>query len=245
MAARLITIPFSHYCEKARWALERAQVPFVEEGHLPIYAYLALTRAGAGRTVPALITDGGRVLSDSTDILRHADLHGAAPALAPPELPEAAALEDEYDRQLGPAARRIAYFHLLPSAEAFHELLDGAAVPDWQRRSGRLARPLVVRLLRRGLRIDAAGAERSRAVLDRLFADVATRLADGRRYLCGDRFTAADLSFAALAAPVLVPPAYAAYLPARHQPDSFRAVVDDLRATPAGRFALRVYEDER
>ena len=27
-APRLITLPISHYCEKARWALERARIPY-------------------------------------------------------------------------------------------------------------------------------------------------------------------------------------------------------------------------
>jgi glutathione S-transferase len=246
MSARLVTIPFSHYCEKARWALERAGVAFVEDGHLPIYAYLALRRAGGGRTVPALVTADGAVVTDSTDILRWCDAHGQAPALAPPELPDAATLEDDFDRHLGPAARRLGYFHLLPSKDAFADLLDRGAVPGWQKRSGRLARPLVVRLLKRGLKIDAAGAARSRTTLDAAFATVAALLADGRRYLCGDRFTAADLTFAALAAPVLVPDAYAPYLPSPvHQPASFRALVDELRATPAGAFGLRMYADHR
>lgn len=244
MAARLITIPFSHYCEKARWALERAGVAFVEDGHLPIYAYLPLRKAGAGRTVPALVTDAGEVVADSTDILRWCDAHGAAPALTPAELPDAATLEDEFDRHLGPAARRLAYFHLLPSRRGFVELLGKSRAPAWQVRTARVARPAVVRLLRRGLRIDAAGAARSREAIDRAFADVAARLADGRRYLCGDRFTGADLTFAALAAPVLVPPAYASYLPTT-LPPAFVALVDELRATPAGRFGLRVYADHR
>jgi glutathione S-transferase len=245
--AILITIPLSHYCEKARWALERAQVAFVEDGHLPIYSYLALRRAGAGRTVPALVTDGGEVVADSTDILRWCDAHGAAEALAPAELPAAAELEDDFDRHLGPAARRLAYFHLLPSRRGFRELLGRGGVPGWQARSGRLARPVVVRLIKRGLRIDAAGAARSRTVVDDTFARVGALLADGRRYLCGDRFTAADLTFAALAAPLLMPDAYAtAYMPSLDgQPASFRAVVAELRATPAGAFGLRVYADHR
>ena len=33
---RLITIPISHYCEKARWALEWSQIPYVEEKHLQV-----------------------------------------------------------------------------------------------------------------------------------------------------------------------------------------------------------------
>ena len=30
----LITIPISHFCEKARWALERAGLPYREERHV-------------------------------------------------------------------------------------------------------------------------------------------------------------------------------------------------------------------
>ena len=37
---------------------------------------------------------------------------------------------------------------------------------------------------------------------------MAEMLADGRPFLLGDRFTAADLTFAALAAPVVLPPRY-------------------------------------
>ena len=31
---RLLTIPISHYCEKARWALERAGLAYREERHV-------------------------------------------------------------------------------------------------------------------------------------------------------------------------------------------------------------------
>ena len=45
---------------------------------------------------------------------------------------------------------------------------------------------------------------------------VADLLADDRPYLCGERFGAADLTFAALAAAAIVPPVYGTPLP---QPD--------------------------
>ncbi len=67
MTPRLITIPFSHYCDKARWALEVCGVAYIEDGHLPLFHYAATFRAGGGRTVPVLVTDDG-VLRDSTDI---------------------------------------------------------------------------------------------------------------------------------------------------------------------------------
>jgi glutathione S-transferase len=68
MTPRLICIPFSHYCEKARWALDRRGIAFVEEGHLPIL-HTRATRPAGGRSTPLLVVDGGPTLTDSTDIL--------------------------------------------------------------------------------------------------------------------------------------------------------------------------------
>lgn len=48
---------------------------------------------------------------------------------------------------------------------------------------------------------------------DQVFAAVAERLSDGRPYLMGESFTAADLTFAALAYPVLHPPQLQYLLP--------------------------------
>ena len=51
----LVTIGVSHYCEKARWALERAGVEYVEDAHAPILHYaVSLARYGQ-RTTPILI----------------------------------------------------------------------------------------------------------------------------------------------------------------------------------------------
>ena len=56
---RLITIPISHYCEKARWALERAEMPYREERHIQAIHVLYARRAGGGMTVPVLVTPEG------------------------------------------------------------------------------------------------------------------------------------------------------------------------------------------
>ena len=57
----------------------------------------------------------------------------------------------------------------------------------------------------RFLGIDDASAVAALDNVDRVFDDIADRIADGRPFLLGDRFTAADLTFAALSAPMLVP----------------------------------------
>ena len=64
--------------------------------------------------------------------------------------------------------------------------------------------------------------------------------------MVGDRLTAADLTFAALAAPVLFPVSYRAAYPALDDvPAAMRDEILRLRDTDAGRFALRLFSQER
>lgn len=66
---RLLTIPISHYGEKARWALECAGIDYVEEAHLQLIHRLYALRAGGGRTVPVLVTGDGAI-GESSGIIR-------------------------------------------------------------------------------------------------------------------------------------------------------------------------------
>jgi|JI10StandDraft_1071094.scaffolds.fasta_scaffold13483_5 glutathione S-transferase len=241
-APRLVTITFSHYCEKARWALDRARVAYVEDGHLPLFAWLPALRAGRARTVPSLVTADGAV-TDSTDILRWVDRQGGAPPLFPVGDADVVDLEERFDTRLGPHTRRVAYHHLLPVIRTV--LGDAPGVPRAELRAAKLLAPAIAALMKRGLAVTPAGVARSRQRVDEIFADVASRLADGRRYLGGDRFTAADLTFAALATPLLMPLELAGFVPMDDLPAAMTADVERHRATVAGRFALRLYREER
>lgn len=245
MTTKLITIPFSHYCEKARWALDRCGVVYEEDGHLPLFHYLATYRNGAKRTVPVLVADDGKtVVRDSSDIIAWADKQRPGSLIPIAGAEHALAIEDDLDNHFGPATRRWGYYYLLPN-KATDKVIT-AGVPAWERTLLKLSRPLAVSFLRRGLKIDAAGVERSRKKIESAFARVGEILGDGRRYLTGERFTVADLTFAALAAPILLPPEHPVQQPAVDLfPREAREQIEAWRRTPAGRFALRLYADER
>jgi glutathione S-transferase len=241
---RFITVSFSHFCEKARWALDRANLAYREESHVPFFSWPVTLGAGGGRTVPVLVAPG-RVLADSTEILRWIDGASHAPPLFPPGDQEVAAWEDDFDRHLGPAARRLIYFHVLGRPALGRKLL-GSAGGRWQKRVAAPLYPLLSRMIQLGLRVTPESAARSARVVEDTFTRVAARLADGRRYLVGDRLTAADLSFAALATPVLAPAELAEYLPDPSDlPDEVLALLERHRASPAGSFGLRLYAEER
>jgi glutathione S-transferase len=245
----LITIPISHFCEKARWALDRAGVEYEERAHLQVIHWLAVKRAGGGgKTVPVLVC-GDTVLSESADILAFADARAPADRrLYPDDAQEAAAvraLERDFDERLGPHGRRWMYEHMRGQRKLVKQYAP-TGVPRWQRLGLPIAYGTVAKIIDRYLDIDAAKAELSLGEVRTTFDEVAQRLQDGRPYLMGDRFTAADLTFAALTAAVLMPPEYGVPLP---QPDELPAamgsVVRELRAHPAGVHALRMFREER
>jgi glutathione S-transferase len=119
-------------------------------------------------------------------------------------------------------------------------------VPRWERRTLPLAYPAVTRVIDRYLDITPSTAAKSEAQVRMVFDAVAERLSDDRPFLCGDRFSAADLTFAALAASVLMPPEYGVPLPQPEElPVAMGTVVREFRAHPAGAHALAMYRDER
>jgi glutathione S-transferase len=244
--AVLITMPHSHYAEKARWALDWLAMPYREETHVPLLHRLATGR-NAGRSVPVLV-DGSRRFVDSTEILLHVDAACGGDRLYPrdPALRHAVeVLEEQFDEALGPHTRRWAYAQLLPDRGLLRKIMS-RGVSRVEATLLTVIMPIVIPVIRRAFRITPESAQRSIERVRGVFKEVDERLGDGRRFLVGERFTAADLTFAALAGPVLLPACGRAAYPAIEEvPDSMRAEVLRLRSTRAGQFALRLFSEER
>ena len=243
----LVTIPFSHFCEKARWALDWCGVPYVERACLP-GLHLRHTRRIGGRTVPALIRGDGGALTDSTDILRWADAQAPAdkkllPADAAARA-EADAFEEELDERLGPATRLWAYAHGLRN----RPMLRAMVAPSFPRRRDRallaLLLPVVGPLIEKQYGATPDAADRAETLILDSFDRISTRLAH-QPYLSGMRFGASDLTFAVLGG-IMVLPRENRYM--RHDvalPPPMHAFVERLRATKAGQHAAKCYRDHR
>lgn len=255
----LITIPFSHYNEKARWALQRFGVPFRERAYMPVLHFAPVMiatrfgrdgksdRASTRFSTPLLITEDGARITDSSDIVRWVcDRHADADTTLVPN-DEVLQIERELGEKLGPHSRRIGYGlnfgNRKLGAEMARRLVGPTQAFVWRMTQGAILKGIF-----RALQVDPVRVDRSIDVVRSVFAEFGDRIA-GRRYLVGDRFTVADLAFAALAAPAIMPSraeGYAGNLPALDElPPRAADLARELRATTAGRYALRMFAEER
>lgn len=244
---RLITFRISHYCEKVRWALDRISFPYVEECHLPPLHRLKTAPLGGG-SVPVLVTEA-EVLKDSADILKYLNTVAPVHLKLYPELPllqqEVHKLEAQFNRKLGVLTRQWGYFYALQNRSLMQQVwCEG--VPEWEKLLFPILFPVTCRLVYSSYNVHRESAIAAYDQIQRIFATVSDRLSDGRKYLVGDCFSAADLAFASLSAPGLVPPEYGGLFPKLNQlPDEMIEQVQTLRDTVAGKYALRLYQEER
>jgi glutathione S-transferase len=269
--ARLITIPVSHYCEKTRWALTRLQVPFVEERHMPPFHRFATRQVGqvsatgrqktgqnlspinrfvvqrvGGQTVPVLVMEES-TLNSSEEILQFVDAiapdHLKLYPTNPEQRQQVEKLVDLFDSVLAPAVRLWTYFYIMDLPHVVQPLrCDG--VPWYEQ----LLFPVMFPWMRSNV-VQMYDVNESTAIaayesMGKIFETVGELLADGRDYLVGDCFSAADLTFATLAAAVVSPVGYGVKLPELDQlPAQMAASIEHFRGTLAGKFVLRLYEE--
>ena len=234
----------SHFNEKARWALALSGRPVREQRWAP-GLHLAGIAPLRARTTPVLRCADGTVLRGSDAILDHAIAHGA-PLL--PADPAQARLVRRWlarlDAVLGPATRR--WFYSWVDAGLL-ERFGTAGVSARQAAAFRRLQPAVARLIRRRFDLHPGARAEAEADIAAVFAEAdAARGADGP-YLVGGRFTAADLTFAALGAPLVMPPGYGppGALTIDDLPAGLRGAVEARRATPSGAAVLELYARHR
>jgi glutathione S-transferase len=207
---RLWHLPISHFSEKVRWALDWKRIPHrrrvMPPGLHPLGG-LMLT-GGRAVTMPVLEIEGRRIC-DSTAIIGALEDRFPSRPLYPVDAAErerALALEDWFDENVGPHARRWGFNALLTEPEALRafavkqtEWAPFAVPPD-------AFAPLAKAFLNvRYSTGNEAGVEEARGKLveglDRLEAEL-----DGAEFLVGRRFTVADLTAAVLFYPLVLPP---------------------------------------
>ena len=246
--AILITFPPSLDCELSRFLLAHYRVPYEERRHVVIFSFFVTLWHGSTLWFPLLYGgayppfDHVRKMIDHFDPLCPADRNLF---LAGSDRDLVEADWKAFNGTLGAAAAAFAYFHLLPHRKIMiRPLTDGT--PGYETLAVRLAYPVFAWFLRKVLGLSASVAQESHGKILTAVQNVDARLADGRKYLVGDRFSLSDMAFANALAPLVLPDPYAALLPAfAEMPPVLRSLITEIQSRPAGQFALRIYRDHR
>jgi glutathione S-transferase len=246
--ATLITFPPSLDSELSRFLLSHYRIPHQEQRHVIIFSSFYSIWHGSVR-FPFLYSDS-YALNTVRRIVDHFEpLCPAERKLLPPgDDPEAADADWAFfNGRLGSATSVFGYYHLLPHRQIMIQPLSGGA-PQFEVSSVRWAYPVFAGLLRLLLRLTASHAEEALAEIRTVMRIVDERIADGRRYLAGERFSLSDMAFAVAAAPVVFPDNYGGgntLPPLSETPAELQNLVKEMRELPSGQLALRIYREHR
>ena len=244
MTPKLVTIAPSHYCEKSRWALQLAKISFIEEPHAPFFHVPAVKNAGGTRTTPILQL-ASETIQSSDDITEWIANHPETawnPYGRSEYKSNITKLEIELGRKLGVLTRLMAYQELLTQKKLVLACMTPA--PDSEQRWFSLGFPIFRWMMRKAMNINAASAEKAKTAVLGILDSIESN-AHGE-FLIGDTLTIADVTFAALTAPLVLPETYGSSLPSYEDlPQKAKDMTDEFRVTPAGQRVLRLYRDHR
>ena len=261
---RFITIGPSHYCEKARWGLDYLENDattdfwYSEDSHAPAFASFFTVPAAKDKAsqTPMLIFNNNGV--DGQEEMIHGSeeiLRKLCPFLYPTAIDkEVAVMEKELGQRLGVSARLYAYHNLLHSD--YYPALCHVCTGQISKVEAVLFEKMLPHGLAVGIRkamdIHADNAVIAQDALVQVFASVSKRLVEnGGKYIMDSPstsygFTAVDMTFAALASPLIRPPELAAFqCDDSMLPPGVVAFCQELKDTVAGQHVLRMYAEHR
>jgi len=214
---RLYTFSLSHFSEKIRWTLTAGGIAFQEVPWTPFFHILKARSRGRATTVPVAEV-GMESVQDSTRILLWLEQHRAPFSLMPSDAAArdaALAIEKRFD-EVGEHVVRFAYSDLLSDGDSVIRYWTTDATP-YQSRVIRRWFPVMRWAFRRKLGMGAAKVARSRATIASGVAFLESQVGAGKRYLVGDRLSVADLTAAALLAPLACPDEHPIYGSSRYR----------------------------
>lgn len=204
----LYQFPISHYCEKIRWALDYKNIPHDNKTLIPGLHSKKMKKLTGQYSVP-VIKHLNTHTHDSSKIISYLEQHFPENPLNPESqenLQEALSWESFADKNIGPQVRVLLYHHLLQEPQIVSKFFtkDG---PFYGPLFVKIAFPKLEKVMRKHMRINTETAVQAKEHLDKSLNTVLLALKD-KKYLVGDNFSRADLSVAALLAPLSMPMAY-------------------------------------
>lgn len=244
MSVVLHQFAFSHFNEKVRWALAYKDIDHRRETYLPGPHMGPIKRMTAQTSTPVLELNGQHI-AGSARILERLEEHTDHNALVPQDPDQAAVImawQTRLDDQLGPATRTV-LFDVLVKELGYLARLFGGHTGTAKRLGYRALLPLVRPLMKQGNGVTPENIEKARSLVQDYLREIGQASA-ATGYLVGHDFTLADLTAAALLAPLMQ-----VQHPDMARPQPMPQAIADLQAQyaaePAIQWAQSIYAKHR
>lgn len=241
---KLLEFPHSHYCEKARWALDYKGVAFQAVAIMPGLHMITVRKYAPDTSVPVLLT-GDKVVQGSSEIINHLEQAFPSHPLTPADADERRAcldIERTMDKRLGENIRQFLYHGLLAYPE-FIRYCFTHPMPKMKQLVFDLFYPVLRYKIYQTYVISPAKVEQARREFDAAMGEIEDRL-NRKHYLVGERFTRADLSVASMLSWLAMPSEHP--FPWIDIPDpETRRIYDEYREHPVIEWVTEIYRDHR
>ncbi len=244
----ILSISVSPYCELVRWVMERASVPYQESCSAPVLHYLMNKLKGGGIDVPVFISSEV-TLTNARQEIEYIDARlPLALKLYPDDSAQKAETErllDMFFAKLVTSISSYCYSYCLPDKALLTPVIN-YKIPAWQSCLVDKFYPRIRARMEKSLPAGLTLVDSFKQEIETVFNEINALLKDGRPYLLGDKLSIADICFAAMAGPLLAPQRYGSPLPDQFRiPEAMRIFSNEMKSTPAGQFALKIYREHR
>jgi glutathione S-transferase len=242
----LYVFAISHYCEKARWALDHFGLPYQLHHTMPGMNRRIAKKFGSSAGSLPFLQVGDELITGSSSIIDWGEQHRKAdrPSLTGAKPEQVSAIEKRLDEVTGVHIRCYYYSDALISDPASVRPIFAQDLPFIAKISVILGWSKIVPLMIKSMNLGPAQGLQSRDILIGELDWLDGLLSDGRPYLTGDVFTRADVTAASLLAPLINPTQHPTYA-ALNLPPTLAATTIDWRNRPILQWVKRMYELHR
>lgn len=209
----LYVFAISHYCEKARWALDYLGIAYQLKPIAPGIHLKMAQKLGLKIGSLPILRDGETIIQGSATIIDWAEKKcDTGKTLTPATQPDAIKnIETRLDDTAGVHVRRYYYSEALVEHPHTVRPLFTKGIPLLHSLIVRYKWNMITQLMTKRMDLGAEQGVQSLNILDKELAWLDGMLSKGQRFLVGDQLSRADIAAASLLAPLVSPDNHPTY----------------------------------
>ena len=242
----LYIFAISHYCEKARWALDYLGIDY-ELRHVAPGEHIQIAKKlGCPASAVPYLELENRAIQGSADISWAESTRSANGKRLTPDvdIEQAVAIEKRIDDIAGVHVRRLYYSEALVEHPSTVRPIFTRYLPFLKKLPILLGWGKIRSIMKKRMDLCREQGDESQAITHTELLWIDELLADGRSYLVGNRFSRADIAVASLLSPLVLPEQHPTYAGLVHPP-RLAATVSNWADRPSLKWVREIYAKHR